>query len=104
MDATAEERAKAAAEEQVRSNKERIRKLAEEERMQFERMQKQYEDTKKASPLKLDFKERDSLNNGSNYNVCSIRMRGFLQEAGMWDYVSGPSQDQRRSRHDIPQT
>lgn len=38
---------------------------------------------------KIDFKEKDRLNSGSNYDVWAIRMCWFLKEAGLWEHVSG---------------
>lgn len=39
--------------------------------------------------IKIDFKERDRLKDGANYDVWSIRMSGFLKEASLWGIVSG---------------
>lgn len=78
-------------EREERQNQERERKRRQEElyALELEQMQKRYEETKKSSPIKLDFKERDRLNNGSNYDIWAIRMLGFLQEASMWGHVNG---------------
>lgn len=55
-------------EREDRQNLERERKKRQDElyALELERMQKPYDETKKSSPIKLDFKERDRLNNGSN--------------------------------------
>lgn len=44
----------------------------------------------KAYPsVKLDFKEKDRLTSGSNYDVWALRMRGFLREARLWPWAEG---------------
>lgn len=37
--------------------------------------------------VKIDFKEKDRLSTGSNYDVCTIKMKGFLSEANLWEFV-----------------
>lgn len=39
--------------------------------------------------IKIDFKKKDRLSTGSNYDVWTIRMTGFLKEANLWMYVDG---------------
>lgn len=39
--------------------------------------------------IKVEFKERDRLRDGANYDVWAIRMRGFLKESTLWDIVDG---------------
>lgn len=56
---------------------------------ELEMQAKKLEDTRRNNPVKLDFKDRDRLSNGANYDVWAITMKGFLLEAGLWDYVSG---------------
>lgn len=75
-------------EDKLNQEKERKRKQEQQITLELEKMQKQYEETKKSSPIKLDFKERNRLGNGSNYDV-RIRMLGFLQEVSMWGHVNG---------------
>lgn len=52
-------------------------------------MERQLAEAKCNNPFKLEFKRRYRLNSGANYNIWSIRMRGFLKEAGLWSYVDG---------------
>lgn len=39
--------------------------------------------------VKLDFKEKDCLTSGLNYDVWALRMRGFLREARLWPWADG---------------
>lgn len=84
-----EEERKLREEESARKVKEAndlARKLAED---LWELQAKELEDVRKYNPVKLDFKEKDRLHSGVNYDVWAIRMKGFLLEAGLWGHVSG---------------
>lgn len=37
--------------------------------------------------VKIDFKEKDRLLTGFNYDVCIIKMKGFLSEVNLWEFV-----------------
>lgn len=39
--------------------------------------------------VKLDFKEKDCLISGLNYDVWVLRMRGFFREVRLWSWVDG---------------
>lgn len=39
--------------------------------------------------VKIDFKEKDRLQSGVNYDVWAMRVRGFLREARLWGYIDG---------------
>lgn len=37
--------------------------------------------------IKIDFKEKDRLLTGLNYDVWIIRIKGFFQELNLWSFV-----------------
>lgn len=39
--------------------------------------------------IKIDFKKKDRLFTGLNYDVWTIRMTGFFKEVNLWMYVDG---------------
>lgn len=39
--------------------------------------------------VKLDFKEKDRLISGFNYDVWVLRMRGFFREVRLWSWAEG---------------
>lgn len=46
------------------------------------------DDPLRAFPIvKLDFKEKDRLTSGSNYDVWALSMRGFFRKAKLWLWV-----------------
>lgn len=78
--ANGEERAKRELKERRLKERERQAEL---ERQEHQRAVDKLAETRKNNLVKLDFKEKDRLSNGANYDVWSIRMRGFLMEAGL---------------------
>lgn len=75
-------------EEQARKESERLRMVAQAAAQKLKRDKESLE-AKRGTPFKFEFKEKDRLTSGANYDVWAIRMSGLLKESGLWPYVTG---------------